>query len=57
MNHLRRLLRDRGWRGRGDAGYSTETVIVIALLAVMALGVVTTITTVVTDKAASITLD
>lgn len=46
---LRRRMRD-------DAGYSTETVIVTALLAILALAVVGIIAVKVTDKANGINL-
>ncbi len=49
---LRRLL-----RGRGDAGYSTEAVIVIALLAVMAVTAVGLISSEVLETAESLSLD
>ncbi|WP_170134336.1 hypothetical protein [Murinocardiopsis flavida] len=42
---------------RADAGYSTEAVVVIALLAVLALGALALISDAVMDKAESITLE
>ncbi|GAA3745181.1 hypothetical protein HDA32_005143 [Spinactinospora alkalitolerans] len=42
---------------RSDAGYSTETVVVIALLAALALGALAVIGEAVMDRAESITLE
>lgn len=50
------LSRDPRRRGR-DRGYSTEAVVVIALLAVLALGAVALISDAVMERAASITLE
>ncbi|GAA3744508.1 hypothetical protein [Salinactinospora qingdaonensis] len=44
-------------RPRGDGGYSTEAVIVIALLAILAIGALSVISEAVMDKAESITLE
>jgi hypothetical protein len=41
----------------GDAGMTTETVIIVAALAALALGVTTIIATKVTDKAETLDLD
>ena len=49
-------LRDRASRSDRDAGYTTETVIVTALLAAAALAVVAAIVAKVTARANSITL-
>lgn len=54
---LREVLCGRGRTSRRDGGYSTETVLVIALLAVLAIGAVTIISQAVLSKAESIALD
>ena len=60
IHYLARQLRCRSAelrrRMRDDAGYSTETVIVTALLAILALAVVGIIAVKVTDKANGINL-
>lgn len=56
MNLLLQLIHDRRRRARGDAGYSTETVLVIALLAVMAVTAVGFISSAVLERASSFTL-
>ncbi|GAB3465776.1 hypothetical protein GCM10027570_54360 [Streptomonospora sediminis] len=56
MNLLLQLIRDRRRRAQGDAGYSTETVLVIALLAVMAVTAVGFISSAVLERASSFTL-
>ncbi|GAB3208464.1 hypothetical protein ACQEU5_04200 [Marinactinospora thermotolerans] len=56
MNRIRAFLLRRRTHGRDD-GYSTETVLVIALLVTLALGAVGAISTTVMDKAESISLD
>ncbi|MDA0565175.1 hypothetical protein LG943_12735 [Streptomonospora sp. S1-112] len=44
-------------RSRGEAGYSTEAVVVIALLAALALGAVALISDAVMERAQTITLE
>jgi hypothetical protein len=54
LRHALTLLRNRLPRSRDDAGYSTEAVIVIALLAAMAIAAVGIIAAKVLAKANSI---
>ncbi|PSK89939.1 hypothetical protein CLV63_12443 [Murinocardiopsis flavida] len=57
LNRLTAPLVQRMSTRRADAGYSTEAVVVIALLAVLALGALALISDAVMDKAESITLE
>lgn len=58
MRRLSIWITDRlGDRLRGDSGYSTEAVVVIALLAALALGAVALISGAVLERAESITLE
>jgi hypothetical protein len=52
--HLAAAIRE--WRQHGDAGYTTETVVVIALLVAMALAAIAIITARVLAKANSLNL-
>ncbi|MDA0566142.1 hypothetical protein LG943_17735 [Streptomonospora sp. S1-112] len=57
MKLLIHLLSDRSRRARGDGGYSTETVVVIALLVAMAITAVGFISATVLERAQSLTLE
>jgi preprotein translocase subunit SecA len=56
LHHARRLAAQLRERAQGDAGYSTETVIITALLAALGIGAVAIITTKVMAKARGIDL-
>ncbi|GLU47474.1 hypothetical protein [Nocardiopsis ansamitocini] len=55
MNTIREFLARR--RHKGDAGYTTETIVVIALLVGIAIAAVTAVGTTIQNKATSISLD
>ncbi|WP_181874302.1 hypothetical protein [Marinitenerispora sediminis] len=56
MNRIRDFFLRRRTHGR-DGGYTTETVLVIALLVALAVGAVGAIATTVQNRAESISLD
>jgi hypothetical protein len=58
LTHLLRTLKDRLalLRDQKEAGYTAETVIVIALMVIAAIAIVTIIVTKITDKANSINM-